>query len=645
MCGIAGLWFSSSQSEERLSSATRPMASAIAHRGPDSEGSWVDNSRKLLLVHRRLSILDLSQTGNQPMHSQCGRYTVIYNGECYNFAEVRDRLLQEGSRFIGRSDTEVLVEGCARWGVQKTLRALNGMFAFALWDASERSLFLARDPTGIKPLYYGWAGDTFLFASELKALRAWPHFNAEVNRNSLGLFLKYGYIPAPHSIYRNIFKLPPGHFLALDRPDRRTVASVYWSAWDAMQPDRSWEGTNVSDKVTELDALLRDAMRKQMVADVPVGAFLSGGVDSSTVVALMQQQSRKPVKTFTIGFEEGAYNEADQARSIARHLGTDHTELFLSSRNALDVIPKLPAMLDEPMADPSAIPTYLVAQLARRHVTVSLSGDGGDELFMGYNHCLPAWRRTKRIQRVPHPLRTLGSLALRTLSNARLNPALYSAATLSRREPATSSYKLQKYADVLEQTSAHGIYRTMASQWFRPEDIVQDLPPINDDCDAILRPHDNDDALLAVTHWDMANYLPEDVLTKLDRVSMAVGLEARVPLLDQRVVSYALGLPDSLKVVNGQRKWLLRQVLSKYVPPSLTEIPKQGFSVPIAQWLRGPLRPWAEELLSHDRLERHGYLRSAPVRKKWLEHLGAQHNWEELLWSVLTFQMWAEEWL
>jgi asparagine synthase (glutamine-hydrolysing) len=615
MCGIAGLWFSERREEASLRSIGRSVSAAISHRGPDADGIFIGGKNEVLLVHRRLSIIDLTPTGAQPMCTQDGRFTLIFNGEIYNYRELRERLVQEGCRFRGHSDSEVILEGCARWGAERLVPQLNGMYAFALWDERERNLFLARDPIGIKPLFYGWFDGNFAFSSELKGLRAVDGFTAQVNRHALGLFFKYNYIPAPHSIYEGIFKLPAGSFVRLTDSTTRAEPRRFWTPRSFIAGERRTYA-RADEAIDDLDALLSDSVLKQMVSDVPLGAFLSGGIDSSLVVALMQRHSKQLVKTFSIGFEEAAFNEADYAAQVAAHLGTDHTQMIVTSKEALSLVPQLPRMLDEPLADASAIPTYFVSKLARSDVTVALSGDGGDELFMGYNHCVQAWNRVRRINQIPCSARKLVSLALGGSAN----------------------YKIAKYSAIFAAENLDDIYSTMAAHWFKPSEIVAGI--------GAERPSAglSTDPLEAVTHWDMANWLPEDVLTKVDRASMSVSLEARVPILDQRVVEFALSLPVSLKIRDGQRKWLLRQVLYRYVPPELIDRPKQGFAVPVGLWIRGPLREWAEDLLSESSLAAHGYLRPRAIRKKWREHIEAKHDWSELLWSVLMFQAWRAEW-
>lgn len=615
MCGIAGIWFSQPRETGELESIGRNIGASMQHRGPDGEGVWSGPSGDVLLVHRRLSILDTTSGGSQPMTSSDLRHTIIFNGEIYNYREIRDLLAGLGCRFRGESDTEVLLAACSHWGAEETLRRLNGMFAFALWDNVKRTLFLARDPIGIKPLYYGWSDGNFIFGSELRALRAIPGFDPAVDRSSLGMYFKHNYIPAPQSIYEDVFKLSPGHWIELAGPTARPEPVQFWTPRAALSEARAAHA-NPSDAINELNELLLRAVRSQMVSDVPLGAFLSGGVDSSVVVALAQGCSSRPVKTFAMGFEEAEFDESGYASAVAAHLGTEHHQMIVTPDSALDLVPGLPAILDEPLADASVIPTYLVSQFARHSVTVSLSGDGGDELFMGYNHCLQAWQRLKTLEKIPKPVREVAGRLLSRSTNE----------------------KLAKYGSVLRQRDTGSTYASMTSHWHHPEDIVVNLPPCPSISPAILGP------LEAVTLWDIEKWLPDDVLAKVDRASMAVSLEARVPLLDLDVVEFALRLPQSLKVRNGMRKWLLRQVLYRYVPAELVDRPKQGFSVPVSRWLRGPLRPWAEDLLSEASLESHGYLHSAPIRLKWRQHLAGTHCWPEHLWSVLMFQAWLAEW-
>jgi asparagine synthase (glutamine-hydrolysing) len=648
MCGIAGLLDRKrNRSAAGLQDLAGQMAATLKHRGPDDAGVWVDATVGIGLGHRRLSVIDLSAEGHQPMLSLSGRYVISFNGEIYNFREIRAELEPLGHRFRGHSDTEVVLAAVEQWGLAEALRRSVGMFAFALWDRTEKVLHLARDRLGEKPLYYGWTNGAFVFASELKALRAFPDWKGEIDRNALTLFIRHNYVPGPYSIYKGIYKLTPGTLLTVsgESINQSPKPVPYWSAKQVTEKDsQATIPHNLEDPAEQLDRLLRDAVLQKMVADVPLGAFLSGGVDSSTVVALMQAQSGRPVKTFTIGFHESEYNEAEQAKAVARHLGTDHTQLYVTPREAMDVIPSLPALYDEPFADSSQIPTYLVSRLARQHVTVSLSGDGGDELFAGYNRYFLGRSIWKRIRWVPRSVRKLGSHAIVALSpktwngmSGRLNFLLPRGARVSN--PSDKSHKL---AAILAVRDPEAMYRGLVSHWENPETVVlggSEPATVLTDRGHWAQLSDFTERMM---YLDLVTYLPDDILVKVDRASMAVSLEARVPLLDHRVVEFAWRLPLSLKIRKGQGKWLLRQVLYKYVPRELIERPKMGFGVPIDHWLRGPLRNWAEALLAEDRLKREGYFNPHPIRQKWLEHLSGERNWQYHLWDILMFQAWLE---
>jgi asparagine synthase (glutamine-hydrolysing) len=623
------------------------MAEALAHRGPDDSGVWVDPAGDVALGHRRLSILDLSPEGHQPMRSACGRYVIAFNGEIYNFQELREALGRVGGApaWRGHSDTEVILASIRHWGLRRAIEDFVGMFAFALWDREERTLHLARDRLGEKPLYYGWMGDAFLFGSELKALRTHPAWRGDVDRGALALFMRHNYIPTPYSIYKGIFKLLPGTLLTLKAGRKEFEIEPYWQARLVVEAGAA--NPNAMDHtstVEQLDGLLRRVVAGQMVADVPLGAFLSGGVDSSTVVALMQAQSSRPVKTFTIGFHEGEYNEAEYAKLVARRLGTEHTELYVTPQQAMDVIPRLPQLYDEPFADSSQIPTFLVAQLARQHVTVSLSGDGGDELFAGYNRYAFARGLWNKLRRVPTPMRTLGAASLRSLSPAAWTALLERTGRwLPRRlRYANLGDKLHKLADVLRERDPEALYHGLVSHWQDPGSVViqgNEHATILTDRRQWAKLGDFTERMM---YLDLVSYLPDDILVKVDRAAMGVSLETRVPFLDHRVVEFAWRLPLSLKVRRGQGKWLLRQVLYRYVPKALIERPKMGFGLPIDAWLRGPLRDWAEGLLAESRLRAEGFFRPAPIHRLWREHLSGQRNWQYLLWDVLMFQAWNE---
>ena len=646
MCGIAGLLWPRADRSRREGTA-RAMADALAHRGPDGWGIWTEDGSCAALSHRRLAILDLSEQGRQPMASKDGRYQLTFNGEIYNFRQLREELEGEGETFHSECDTEVLLAAVCRWGLERSLPRFNGMFAFGLWDRRDRCLHLVRDRLGIKPLYYGRVGDAFVFGSELKALKACPGFRGEVDRGSLGLFLRFSYVPAPHCIYREISKLPPGHLLSVDAAEglREPQLRPFWVpetvALEGLQ--EPFTGSR-EEAVDLLEATLRRAVERRKVADVPLGAFLSGGIDSSTVVALMQASSSRPVKTFSIGFSIDGYDEAHHARAVARHLGTDHTELYVEARDARAVIPLLPTVYDEPFSDPSQIPTYLVSELARREVTVSLSGDGGDELFWGYGRYHLAASLWQRISRVPAPLRRLGAGALESVPTGALDLLFgWLGPALSRYgRPGSAGDKLKKAAHLARMGTAEELYGSMVGHWRQPEELVLGWQPR---ATPLLEPQVAarlPSFLDRMPYLDQITYLPDDILTKVDRASMAHGLEARVPLLDHEVVELAWRLPMDWKRRDGEGKWILRRVLERHLPRQLFDRPKMGFGVPIGDWLRGPLRPWAEELLAEDRLERQGYLAPGPVRCKWRQHLEGERNWQYHLWDVLMFQAWLE---
>lgn len=640
MCGIVG--FVQSCPGVDAAVAAR-MADMITHRGPDDGDVWCDSTEGLALAHRRLSIVDLSAAGHQPMQSVGERYVIVFNGEIYNHLDLRNELEHHGAAPVwrGHSDTETLLAAICHWGLEGTLARTNGMFAFALWDRLERALFLARDRMGEKPLYYGRNGEIFLFGSELKALEVHPAWHGEVDRDALALFMRHGYIPAPWSIYRNIRKLPPAHYVVVREGARNVSEPIcYWDLASIAAQGVVEADVDSNSLIDQLDTLLRDAVRTRMVADVPLGAFLSGGYDSTTVVAMMQAQSSLPVKTFSIGFHEAAFNEADHAKAVARHLGTDHTELYVTPEQAMAVIPMLPSMYDEPFADSSQIPTYLVSQLARRHVTVSLSGDGGDELLLGYERYLMGEQMWHKLARIPLAARKIGGWLLghapgKTLEKCmKVLPAHMQIRNLADRLP--------RLAEVVSQADGTGFYRELVSIWKRPEEVVIGarepatimntpgaMPKLPGLCEQMM-------------YLDMVTYLPDDILTKVDRASMAVSLEARVPMLDHRVVEFAWQVPTQYKYRDGQGKWLLRQVLDRYVPRTLMERPKMGFAVPIEEWLCGPLRDWAEALLDESRLRKEGFFDPAPIRHMWQEHLSGRRRWHFYLWNVLMFQLWLE---
>jgi asparagine synthase (glutamine-hydrolysing) len=627
------------------------MTSTLVHRGPDSAGYWVDEQAGAALGHRRLAIIDLTPEGHQPMHSACGRYVIAFNGEVYNFKALRHELesTSEGHPIIfrGHSDTEVMLAAISRWGLEQALQRFNGMFAFALWDRQERKLHLARDRIGEKPLYYGWVGKHFVFGSELKALWAFPGFKSDIDRGALALYLRHNYIPSPYSIYRGIHKLPAGTMLTVAVSDSNAplLPKAYWSCREVAEQGVAdpFKGTE-KEAVDQLDALLRDAVKLRMEADVPLGAFLSGGIDSSIVVGMMQAQSERRVKTFSIGFLEPKYNEAEHAKAVAHHLGTEHTELYITAEEAMAVIPRLATLYDEPFGDPSQIPTFLVSGLARQHVTVSLSGDGGDELFAGYQRYFGSRDYWRRIGPYPAKLRQMIAGGLNAVSPHTWDRVfkLLSGMMPDNIKKYAQAERVNDLAEVLSSENPDAMYRWVMSQWKSPSKIVlggNELSTVMGDAGQWP---DLPEFIERMLYFDSMMYLPDDIMVKLDRASMGVSLEARVPILDHRVVEFAWRVPLTMKIRDKQGKWLLRQVLYKYVPQEMVERPKMGFSVPIDAWLRGGLREWAENLLAEKRLREEGFFDPAPIRKKWLEHLAGTRNWHNELWVILMFQMWLE---
>jgi asparagine synthase (glutamine-hydrolysing) len=648
MCGICGFYSKSSTMSDDV---IQKMCSAISHRGPNDKGSWKDINLGIVLGHQRLSIIDLSRAGNQPMQSNSGRFVLTYNGEIYNHLELRAELktINSNIKWRSKTDTETLLEALEFWGIDATLKKLVGMFAFALWDKKLHSLTLAKDRMGEKPLYFGWQGfgenSVFLFGSELKALKAHPGFVEKINRDAIALQLRHNYIPAPYSIYKDIYKLLPGHYLQLNENDLKRnllpTSKPYWSLVDvAVSGVNNPLSLAIEEITSELDQLLRTSIKKQMMSDVPLGAFLSGGIDSSTVVALMQTQSSRPVKTFTIGFNEDDYNEAKYAKEVSRHLGTDHTELYVSAEQAMEVIPKLCTIYDEPFSDSSQIPTFLVSQLAKQHVSVSLSGDGGDELFCGYNRYLMTKNWWKKLRSIPLPLRKILSSSIKSISPQHWNKLLKLLPSLNFHN--NFGDKMHKGADVLDSKNLSDLYYRLVSHFKRPSEIVINSKEPNTFLTNYKPEMPGLDEQQQMMALDSISYLPDDILVKVDRAAMATSLETRVPFLDHRVVEYIWQIPQSLKLRNGQSKWILRQILYQYVPKKLIERPKMGFGIPIDSWLRGPLRDWAENLLNETRLQQEGYLNSDQIRIKWTEHLSGKRNWQYHLWDILMFQSWLE---
>ena len=658
MCGLTGFFQINGFAAVTAQVIARKMADSIAHRGPDDTGVWCDETTGIVLAHRRLSIVDLSPAGHQPMASASGRYEIAFNGEIYNHLDLRRELerptptltlpLEEGGNVIqwrGHSDTETLLAGIEAWGLEATLKRAIGMFAIALWDTQTRTLTLARDRIGEKPLYYGWQGQgsgrVFLFGSELKALKAHPAFAAEIDRGALCLLMRHNYIPAPYSIYQGIAKLEPGCLLSVSLTQPEVKIWKYWDATEVARAGVSKPFTGTLDQAVDaLEVLAKDAVRQQMMADVPLGAFLSGGIDSSTVVALMQAQSARPIKTFTIGFSEEGYNEAVHAKAVAQHLGTEHTELYVTPEQAMEVIPRLPSLYCEPFADSSQIPTFLVSQLAKQHVTVSLSGDAGDELFCGYNRYQITGNLWRKLSLVPAPLRALVAKGI-----AAVSPSAWD--SVARFIPGAGHHailgdKLHKGAAVMCSASVDELYLGLVSYQRNPADWVIGGQEPSTSLTGLCPELDGLNVVERMMALDTISYLPDDILVKVDRAGMGVSLEGRVPFLDHRLVEFAWSLPLSYKLRDGQTKWPLRQVLYRHVPRELIDRPKMGFGIPLHDWLRGPLRDWAEALLDEARLAREGYFHPVPIRKMWAEHLSGSRNWANHLWGVLMFQAWLE---
>ncbi len=640
MCGITGFL---ELSHNRLSSDSAEvllehMARAVEHRGPDDGGAWTDPEQGIGLGFRRLAIIDLSSSGSQPMLSRDDRHVVVFNGEIYNHPQLRRELERRGHRFRGRSDTEVLVSAIAEWGVRDAVSRCNGMFAIAAWDKATNTLSLVRDRLGKKPLYWGWAGGALVFGSELKALRRHPRFQPEIDRAALRDYLRYGYVPAPRTIFAGASKLAPGTIVEVSRASGISEALRYWSLRDVAQAgiDERFDGSP-TDALDELERMLGESVVTRMVADVPLGAFLSGGTDSSLVVALMQARSSEPVKTFTIGFTEAEYDEARWAKAVANSLGTHHTEMYLSPSEALAVIPELPRIYDEPLADSSQVPTVLVSRLARREVTVSLSGDGGDELFGGYGRYLLATRVWSAVNRVPRLARPpVASLLAAAGSASKLWPV----DRVRRSRRSSLPDRARRLAGLITAPDRQVMYDEIVSWWSEPAPVVGlDEAFVRDSHDELW---DGASFLEAMMYRDAITFLPDDILAKVDRASMDASLEVRNPLLDHRIVELAWKLPVEFKLRDGRGKWPLRALLSRYLPVELVERPKQGFDVPLGSWLRGPLREWAESLLSPDRLRGEGFLEVAPVRAVWHEHLRGTHDHRHALWAVLMFEAWLE---
>jgi asparagine synthase (glutamine-hydrolysing) len=678
MCGFAGFLTPNTNTPDALEAVATDMAQAIAHRGPDDAGAWADAKDGIALGHRRLSIVDLSAAGHQPMRSASQRYVMAFNGEIYNHMDLRCALEAQGwsAPWRGHSDTETLLAGCEAWGLEETLKLTVGMFAISLWDTQNRTLQLARDRFGEKPLYYGWTGagknSAFIFGSELKALRAYPGFDNPVSREALAQYMRFTYVPAPHSIYQDVFKLEPGCLMIINWPlsdhplsapaqalrppakQGRVTLQRWWALAGTVQAGVNQQYNDETEAVSALECALQEAVRVQSLADVPLGAFLSGGIDSSTIVALMQQQASQPVKTFTVGFEEAGFDESPYARAVAQHLGTDHTEFFVSAAGAQAVIPQLPQIYDEPFADSSQIPTHLVCKAARQLVTVALSGDAGDELFGGYNRYFWGPRIWNRLAWLPYPARQALGAVINAVPIAGWDALSHPVNALlpGGKGIARAGDKAHKLAARLGGVrNMDDLYRSLVSEWQDPAQIVKGVPGFNKG--VVLEPSSLLDdpwptrgveqSQLRMMYRDSTTYLPDDILCKVDRAAMATSLETRVPFLDHRVAELAWQLPLNMKIRGNEGKWALRQVLYKHVPRELIDRPKAGFGIPVGQWLRGPLRDWAESLLSENRLQTEGYFHPSPIREKWAEHLSGRRDHTPGLWTVLMFQAWLDQ--
>jgi asparagine synthase (glutamine-hydrolysing) len=644
MCGITGFIPAEKLSKESINTIVLNMTNQIASRGPDSFGSWVDDQARIGLGHRRLAILDLSKAGHQPMESSCGRYILTFNGEIYNHLDIR-KSLERKSHFLkwnGLSDTETLLKLIETYGPEKALNELTGMFAFGLWDKKNNQLFLARDRMGEKPLYFGWVNNSFVFASELKAIKAYPGFENPINSAALAKFMQLKYVPTPSSIYENIYKLEPGKYINVSLNNFQTkdiVSKTYWSLDDEIKNSKRYLLSRSQNTLEQFHNLLSSSINSQMISDVPLGAFLSGGIDSSLIVSLMQELSPHPIKTFTIGFNEGEFNEADYAKKVAAHIGTDHHELIVTPELAMDCIPLLPNIYDEPFADSSQIPTYLVSQFAKNHVSVVLSGDGGDELFAGYNRYLWAPQIWKKISKAPNLIqKILINLGCR-LSSRKWN-SLFKYMDVDQ-----PGEKIHKVCNALKNSESFNLfflnliaeqnpYENLLTNSSSTHNLFQDTPMLDNKL--------NLSNLENMMRIDSLNYLPDDILCKVDRAAMSVGLETRVPFLDKDLVSFAWRLSGENKIYNGQGKYILRQLLRQYVPSHLIERPKTGFGVPIGFWLRGPLRGWAEELLDFNNIKNSGHFNPMIVKQLMDEHISGKKDWSSCLWSILMFQSWLK---
>lgn len=656
MCGITGIF--GNLRKEEFDSSIHEMSATLNHRGPDDAGTWINEENGVAFGHQRLSIIDLSSAGHQPMVSPCGRFTTVFNGEIYNHLQLRDKLNTSANKqsWKGHSDTETLVTAFSQWGIEKTLQQLVGMFAIAVWDFKEKRLFLIRDRFGEKPLYYGWSNGVFLFGSELKALQKYKRFSNQIDRGALSLYMKYMYVPTPYSIFRDIYKLEPGCILQIDKGtkpptlplfapfrDQGINIAQWYSISNMAQAGQKNLITDQNDAVDLIEKTLLESVRSQLISDVPLGAFLSGGIDSSVITALMQKVCKDPVKTFTIGFEESSFNEAIYAKEVSRHLGTEHHELYVTSSDAFKVIPHLPTLYDEPFADSSQIPTYLVSKLARESVTVSLSGDAGDELFGGYNRYLWGSRVWNKVRWMPLIVRQTLGVAINKISVNTWDSIGNSLPNSSR--VSLMGDKAHRMAHRLKNVkSLDDVYHSIVTEGYKEDGLV-----VNDKA-ALITKLDNNDIVSGIVDsehrmmlLDSLTYLPDDILTKVDRAAMGVSLETRIPFLDYRVAELAWRLPLDTKINNGETKWPIRQVLYKYVPKVLIERPKAGFAIPVGQWIRGPLREWAADLLNEERIRREGYFNPELVQQLWQQHLSGKYDWTPRLWAILMFQAWLDK--
>ncbi|WP_434526249.1 asparagine synthase (glutamine-hydrolyzing) [Photorhabdus asymbiotica] len=638
MCGFAGFYCPKGLHSDP-SAVLQKMGDAISHRGPDDNGIWFNINTGIAFSHRRLAIIDLTKTGHQPMHSPSKRFTISFNGEIYNHLNLRKDL--KNITWKGNSDTETLLCAIEHWGLEKTLQRSTGMFSFALWDNTTHTLTLARDRIGEKPLYYGWQGNSLLFGSDLISFKHHPEFIPEINRQILTGYLKKGYIEAPNSIFENIFKLTPGTFKTFSNyTPKEGVENVYWSKEKVILSsiENPFIGTH-SEAVEQLESLLSKAISQQMLADVPLGAFLSGGVDSSTIVSLMQSHSKRPIQTFTIGFNEENYNEAEYAKAVAEHLGTNHTELYVTAQDILNIVPNISKIYSEPFADSSQIPMFLVAKMAKQHVTVALSGDAGDELFYGYsryNNTLSAWNK---INSLPMSLRKIGKNFINYISPNLINKL---GLVLTSGKKVYLGDKIHKGAELLEISNFEYFYKNYLLSHYNSTDKLV-LNASTDDKNSLVSSFDslnNQEKMMAI---DSYSYLPDDILVKVDRAAMGTSLETRVPMLDHHVVEFAYSLPISYKERDNSSKWPLRQILYKYVPPSLIERPKKGFNIPVRDWLRGPLYEWANDLLDENRIKQEGFFDPIQIQSLWKEHTDGIRNWSNVLWAILMFQQWYQD--